>query len=154
VTTGNHDPLHLPDPAFQGFDVQVMTDRAVYAPGETVRITVTAANQGDRFVEHHYPGWQRFVTSVRDEHHRVVADDELDRRADAPAIDRWLPGQIAIWPLYWNQLRGQLVAAWSEAPPGPQADPGRYRVRATWLGREPGSRERLADVWSNPFELT
>ncbi len=154
MTPDDPEPLHLPDPAFEAFDVQVMTDRAVYAPGETVRITVTAANQGDRFVEHHYPGWQRFVTSVRDDHHRVVADDELDRHADAPAVDRWLPGQIAIWPLYWNQLRGHLVPAWSDAAPGPSADPGRYRVRVTWLGREPGSRERLADVWSNPFELT
>lgn len=154
MTPSEHDHLHLPDPAFQGFDVQVMTDRGVYAPGETVRITVTAANQGDRFVEHQYPGWQRFVTSVRDDHHRVVADDELDRRADAPAVDRWLPGQIAIWPLYWNQLRGELVPAWGDAPPGPPVAPGRYRIRVTWLGRESGSRERLADVWSNPFELT
>lgn len=148
------EALHLPDPAFSGFDVQVMTDRAVYAPGETVRITVTAANQGDRFVEHHYPGWQRFVASVRDEHHRVVADDEVARTATAPAIDRWLPGQIAIWPLYWSQLSGVLVPAWGDGVPGPQVEPGRYRVRVTWLGREPGSRERLPEAWSNHFELT
>jgi quercetin dioxygenase-like cupin family protein len=44
-----------PDP-FEGFDVQVLVDRAVYAPGETVRITVTATNHGARPVEHHHPG--------------------------------------------------------------------------------------------------
>lgn len=152
------DPPDLPggliSPApFDGFDLQVMVDRTVYAQGETVRITVTAANQGSRMVEHHYPGWQRFVTSVRDEHHRVVADDEVTRRAEHPAIDRWLPGQLAIWPLYWNQQRGPLVPAWSEDPPGPPTDPGRYRVRVTWLGREPGSREQLGDAWSTHFEI-
>jgi hypothetical protein len=148
------DALHLPSVAFEGFDVQVMVDRTVYAPGETVRITVTAANQGARFVEHRYPGWQRFSTTIRDEHHRVVADDEVTRPVRGDALDRWLPGQMAIWPLYWNQHRGPLVPAWVGEPPGPPAEPGRYRVRVTWLGREPGSREQLADVWSAPFELT
>ena len=146
--------LHLPPAAFEGFDVQVLVDRAVYAPGETIRITVTAANQGSRFVEHHYPGWQRFTTSVRDEHHRVVADDEVARAADSPATDRWLPGQIAIWPLYWNQHRGALVPAWTAEAPGLPVEPGRYRIRVTWLGREPGSRDQLPDVWSSYFELT
>jgi hypothetical protein len=146
--------LHLPPSAFDGFDVQVMVDRAVYAPGETVRITVTAANQGARFVEHRYPGWQRFSTTVRDDHHRVVAEDEVLRAADGPAVDRWLPGQMVIWPMYWNQHRGPLVPAWTQEPPGPPAEPGRYRIRVTWLGREPGARDRLADVWSAPFELT
>lgn len=153
--TAPSDPVEglLPPAPFEGFDLQVMVDRAVYAQGETVRITVTAANQGARAVEHHYPGWQRFVTSVRDEYHRMVADDEVSRRADQPAIDRWLPGQLVIWPLYWNQQRGPLVPAWVDEPPGIQADPGRYRVRVTWLGREPGSREPFGDAWSAPFEI-
>ncbi len=153
--TPDDDPgLTVPPPAFVGFDLQVMVDRAVYAPGETVRITVTAANQGARAVEHRYPGWQRFVTSVRDEHHRVVAHDEVSRTAEEPAIDRWLPGQMTIWPLYWNQTRGPLVPAWVDEPPGTQVEPGRYRVRVTWLGRESGSREQLGDAWSGVFELT
>ncbi len=144
----------LPGPAFAGFDLQVMVDRSVYAPGETVRITVTAANQGDRFVEHRFPGWQRFTTSVRDEYHRVVADDELDRAASAPMVDRWLPGQLTIWPLYWNQHEGALIPAWADQPPGPRVAPGRYRIRVTWLGRETGRRDELADAWSAPFDLT
>ena len=143
----------VPPVPFDGFDLQVMVDRAVYAQGETVRITVTAANQGSRAVEHRYPGWQRFITSVRDEQHRVVADDEVVRRADQPAIDRWLPGQLAIWPLYWNQQQGPLVPAWSDDPPGPPTGSGRYRIRVTWLGREPGARGQLADAWSAPFEI-
>ncbi len=47
-----------------------------------MRITVTAANRGGAFVEHRYPGWQRYVLSVRDELHRVVADDRIERHAD------------------------------------------------------------------------
>lgn len=139
---------------FAGFDLQVLVDRGVYAPGETVRITVTAANQGDRFVEHHYPGWQRYVMSVRDEHHRIVADDELDRKADTPAIDRWVPGQLAIWPTYWNQGSGLLVPGRSRTSAGPRVAPGRYRVWAVWSGREPGRRDRLPEVTSPWFELT
>jgi hypothetical protein len=150
----DHQRLHLPPSAFDGFDLQVMVDRPVYAPGETVRITVTAANHGGRFVEHHYPGWQRFGTTVRDEQHRAVADDEVERHADTPAIDRWLPGQIGIWPLYWNQHRGPLVPAWAAQVPGPRVEPGRYRIRVSWLGREPGARDQLPDAWSAYFELT
>ncbi len=140
--------------AFDGFDLQVMTDRSVYAPTQAVRITVTAANQGPRLVEHHYPGWQRYILSVRDEGHREVASDALDRPASSVAVDRWLPGQIAIWPSYWNQHQGPLVPAWADEPPGPPVGPGRYRIRVDWLGREPGSRMRLAEAWSPFFELT
>ena len=139
---------------FAGFDLQVLVDRGVYAPGETVRITVTAANQGDRFVEHHYPAWQRYVLSVRDERHRVVADDELERSADQPAVDRWLPGQLAIWPTYWNQSAGPLVPAREGLVAGPRVEPGRYRVWVVWLGREPGVRDRLPEVTSRWFDLT
>lgn len=147
------EPSPLGDEPFAGFDLQVMTDRPVYAAGDTVRITVTAANQGPRFVEHHYPGWQRFLVTVRDDHHRPVADDELDRPAAQVAIDRFLPGQIVIWPIYWNQQTGPLVPAWADDPPGPRAAPGRYRIRVSWLGREPGVRGQPADAWSSPFEL-
>lgn len=140
--------------AFDGFDLQVMTDRSVYAPTQTVRISVTAANQGPRLVEHHYPGWQRYILSVRDERHREVATDELGRTASTVAVDRWLPGQIAIWPSYWNQHQGALVPAWADEPPGPRVEPGRYRLRVDWLGREPGSRMRLGEAWSPFFELT
>ena len=140
---------------FDGFELGVLTDRRVYAPGETVRITVTATNHGGRFVEHHYPGWQRFVVSVRDEYHRAVADDELDRTAASPAVDRWLPGQVVIWPLYWNQQTGPLVPAWIPGTEiGSAVEPGRFRVRVTWLGREPGLRGQSPEAWSRPFELT
>ncbi len=143
---GDHEP-------FAGFDLQVLVDRGVYAPGETVRVTVTAANQGERFVEHRYPGWQRYVLSVRDERHRIVADDELDRAAEQPAIDRWLPGQIAIWPTYWNQSAGVMVPGRSGGLTGPRVEPGRYRVWVVWLGREPGARDRLPEATSPWFEL-
>ena len=139
---------------FAGFEVGVLVERAAYAPGETVRITVTASNTGDRYVEHRYPGWQRFVVSVRDEYHRVVADDTVLRTADTPAVDRWLPGQLLVLPSYWNQTTGPLVPAWSDAPPGPRAEPGRYRVRVSWLGREPGVAAEPADAWSRWFSLT
>ncbi len=147
------DLLGVPPP-FAGFDLQVMVDRGVYAPGETVRITVTAANQGDRFVEHHYPGWQRYELTIHDEYHRSVADDLIERSAEHEAVDRWLPGQLAIWPTYWNQTRGPIVPARVGAAPGPRVDPGRYRARVTWLGREPGHRERPAEVIGPWFELT
>lgn len=146
--------LFEPEGPYTGFDLQVLVDRAVYAPGETVRITVTAANHGDRFVEHRYPGWQRYVLTVRDERNRVVADDEVQRGATGEAIDRWLPGQMVIWPTYWNQHSGPIAPAREAAVPGPAVAPGRYRVRATWLGREPGVRVRPDEATSSWFELT
>ncbi len=147
------DLLHQVGP-YDGFDLQVMVDRGVYAPGETVRITVTAANQGDRFVEHRYPGWQRFHLTVRDEFHRTVADDVVDRDADEDALDRWLPGQLAIWPTYWNQMEGPMVPARVGVAPGPRLEPGRYRIRVEWLGRETGTRAPRPEATSSWFELT
>lgn len=153
MTAGPLDPELLGGDPFAGFDVQVLADRAVYAPGETVRLTVTATNHGPRAVEHHYPGWQRYQLTVRDEGHRVVADDAVDRAAEGPAIDRWLPGQMMILPTYWGQTAGPIVPAWAREPPGPRLAPGRYRVRVTWLGRVPGQRGELPDAWSRWFEL-
>lgn len=147
------DALMARDEPFAGFDVQVLTDRIIYAPGETVRITVTAANQGERWVEHHYPGWQRYELTIRDERHRVVADDVITRKTDRPAIDRWLPGQIAIWPTYWNQHAGPIIPARGGDPAGPRVPPGRYRAWVAWLGREPGIRARPAEAVSPWFEL-
>jgi hypothetical protein len=141
------------DAPFAGFDVQVLTDRVAYAPGESVRITVTAANQGDRWVEHHYPGWQRYLLTIRDERHRIVADDEVDRLAGIPAVDRWIPGQIAIWPTYWSQNEGPIVPARHRDPPGQRVPPGRYRVWVEWLGREPGVRARPAEAIGPWFEV-
>lgn len=146
-------PFLIDHEPFAGFELTVLVDRAVYAAGEPVRLTVTAANRGDRFVEHRFPGWQRCHLTVRDELHRVVADDLIDRRADGPAIDRYAPGQLLIQPTYWNQTAGPLVPGWSAEPPGARVTPGRYRVRATWLGREPGHRAELPDAWSAWFEL-
>jgi hypothetical protein len=140
--------------AYDGFDLQVLVDRGVYAPGDTVRVTVTAANQGERFVEHHYPGWQRYVLTIRDEHNRVVADDEVERRATGDAIDRFLPGQMLIWPTYWNQTSGAIVPARERRVPGERVVPGRYRARVRWLGREPGARARPDEVDSAWFTLT
>ncbi len=141
--------------AFAGFEIAVLVDRAVYAAGETVRFTVTATNHGERFVEHHYPGWQRYELTVRDASHHVVADDDADAPgAEGAAVDRWLPGQTAIWPVYWSQAAGPIVPAWGHDVPGLRVPPGRYRARVTWLGREPGSRDRLADAWSSWFDLT
>lgn len=151
--SGGEVPFRIDLEPFAGFELGLLVERAVYAAGETVRITVTATNAGDRFVEHHYPGWQRVVLSVRDEYHRAVAEDTVDRRADAPAIDRWLPGQMLVLPTYWNQTAGPLVPAWSSQPPGPRVEPGRYRVRASWLGREPGVLAELPDAWSRWFTL-
>jgi hypothetical protein len=138
---------------FEGFELQVLVDRAAYAPGETVRLTVSATNHGPRPVEHHYPGWQRYHLSVRDELHRVVADDEVTRTAQGPAVDRWLPGQMMILPTYWTQTGGPLVPAWTIEPPGPPVPAGRYRARVTWLGRVPGRRGVLPDAWSRWFQL-
>lgn len=148
------EPLTV-TPPFDGFELQVLVDRIVYAPGDTVRVTVSATNHAERFVEHRYPGWQRYELTVRDRSHRVVADDLVERRADTDAVDRWLPGQMALFPVYWVQTRGPVVPAWAApAPPGPRVEPGRYRVRVTWLGREPGSRDQLPDAWSPWFEIT
>lgn len=143
----------LGEEPFAGFEVAVMTDRRVYAAGDTVRITVTATNGGGRFARHAYPGWQRFHLSVRDEHHREVAHDAVSRPPGEGFADRWLPGQMAIFPVYWAQHEGPLVPAWSQDPPGPRCLPGRYRVRATWSGREPGSRAELPDAWTAWFDL-
>ncbi|MTV26223.1 hypothetical protein FTX61_12500 [Nitriliruptoraceae bacterium ZYF776] len=152
----------LPDPLprfriehepFAGFELVVLVDRGVYSAADPVRITVTAANRGDRFAEHRYRGWQRYHLSVRDHLHRVVADDVVDRPADQPMLDRWLPGQLLITPTYWDQTAGPIVPGWTGEAPGPRVEPGRYRVRATWLGREAGSRAELPDAWSPWFEL-
>lgn len=154
---GTGDPLERPFRVdlehFAGFEVTVLVDRAVYGPGQPVRITVTAANRGSAFVEHRYPGWQRCELTVRDELHRVVADDRIERSASTPAVDRFAPGQLLLLPTYWAQTAGPLVPTLVDEPPGPRVDPGRYRVRATWLGQEPGSRARLDDAWSGWFEI-
>ncbi|MFA9445721.1 hypothetical protein [Egicoccus sp. AB-alg6-2] len=146
-------PFRIDLEPFAGFETSVLVERAAYAAGETVRITVTAHNAGDRFVEHHYPGWQRYVLSVRDEYHRVVAEDTVRRTSEGPAIDRWLPGQMLVSPTYWNQTAGPLVPGWAGEPPGPRVEPGRYRVRLSWLGREPGVLAELPDAWSRWFSL-
>lgn len=146
-------PFRFDQEAFAGFELHVLVDRGVYAAGDPVRITVTATNRGDAFVEHRYPGWQRYELTVHDALHRVVADDRIDRHADGPALDRFAPGQLLITPTYWDQGSGPLVPRWAEEPPGPRVDPGRYRVRAVWLGREAGSRAQLPDAWSPWFEL-
>jgi hypothetical protein len=138
---------------FAGFDVQVLTDRHVYVEGQPVRITVSATNHGERFVEHRYPGWQRFELTVRDASHHVVAEDLVDRRADHDAIDRWLPGQMVLWPVYWAQTAGVLVPERAGAPVGPRVPPGRYRIRVAWLGREPGVQMRGPEATSAWFEV-
>jgi hypothetical protein len=139
--------------AFAGFELAVLIDRQVYSAADPVRLTVTVANRGGRFVEHRYPGWQRYVLSIRDELHRSVADDRIDRPAELPAVDRFAPGQLVIQPTYWDQTTGPIVAAWADEPPGPRVAPGRYRARVTWLGREVGHRSELPDAWSPWFEL-
>lgn len=144
------EPHRLP---FEGFEVTVITDRQVYAAGDTVRITVSATNAGARFAEHVYPGWQRFTTTVHDGYHRVVASDEVTRTAGGSFTDRWLPGQMLLFPLYWAQHEGPLVPAWSDEGIGPRVEPGRYRVRVTWLGREDGATASLAESWSPWFEV-
>jgi hypothetical protein len=138
---------------FAGFELGVLTDRPVYAPGETVRITVTATNAGTRWAEHRYGGWQRYVLSVRDELHREVATDAVRRRAPEAWVERWLPGQMAIFPTYWGQQEGPIVPGWGDEPPGPRLPAGRYRIRCTWQGREPNSYAELADAWTGWFEL-
>jgi hypothetical protein len=139
--------------AFAGFELAVLVDRGVYSAADPVRVTVTAANRGGGFVEHEYPGWQRYELAVCDELHRVVADDRIDRPATGPVRDRFAPGQLLIQPTYWSQTGGAVVPDWSPEPPGPRVAPGRYRVRVRWLGREPGRRGELPDAWSSWFEL-
>ncbi len=147
-------PLH-------GFELTVAVDRPVYAAGETVRITVAATNDADRAVEHVYPGWQRVVLSVRDERHRPVATDEVGSAVPgspgAPAgafRDRWLPGQLLLLPTWWDQRAGAIRPAWVEDPGvGERVAPGRYRVRASWRGREPGPSVSPPEAWSSWFEL-
>ncbi len=153
---GGRDPREFlaGEAPYAGFELSVIVDRAVYAPGQVVRMTVTAVNQGERFTEHHYPGWQRFRLRIVDEFHRTVADAETDRRAEQDAVDRWLPGQMVLYPLYWAQHEGPIVPAWSGQAPGPRVPPGRYRARVSWLGREPGSRGEPPEASSPSFELT
>lgn len=146
-------PFVASDAPFSGFEVTVITDRSVYAVGDTVRITVTATNGAPRLLEQHYPGWQRFHTTVRDSYHRPVATDEISGAPADGFRDRWLPGQLVIFPLYWAQHEGPLVPGWSDEPPGPRVDPGTYRVRVSWLGREATTAGVLPDVWSGWFEI-
>jgi hypothetical protein len=142
---------HVP---FAGFELSVIVDASVYAPGQVVRMTVTAVNSDERFAEHHYPGWQRFTLRILDEFHRAVADAEVSRAAERTAVDRWLPGQMVIFPVYWAQHEGPIVPAWSSRSVGPRVDPGRYRARVSWLGREPDSSAEPPDAFSPYFELT
>lgn len=158
TTPPDPEPFVHGDVPFAGFEVQALTDRLVYGPGDVVRITVTATNHADRAVAHRYPGWQRYVLSIRDEHHRPVATDEVapERFAGSmaePFVDRWLPGQMLILPSYWSQGEGPLRPAWSDRAPGPRVPPGRYRARVSWLGREPGSLAEVPDAFSSWFEL-
>ncbi len=138
---------------YAGFEVSVIVDRAVYAPGDVVRVTVTAVNQDERFVEHHYPAWQRFRLEVLDEYHRPVADSDVARQAADEATDRWLPGQMVIFPLYWTQHEGPIVPAWSSRAVGERVEPGRYRARVSWLGRESGVRAEPPVAFSPFFEV-
>lgn len=155
-------PLPEPERPFEfdldpyaGFEVTAIVDRPVYASGEMVRITVSATNHGERYREHVHPGWQRFEVSVRDEHHREVAHAVPDAApaTQADAVDRWLPGQMLITPLYWAQNEGPVVPGWSLDAPGPRVPPGRYRVRVTWLGHDPKARGEIPDAWSGWFEI-
>lgn len=143
-------PLH-------GFELTVAVDRPVYAAGETVRITVAATNDADRAVEHVYPGWQRVLLTIRDERHRAVASDEavdVDGHATGEFRDRWLPGQLLLLPTWWDQRAGAVRPAWVADPGvGERVAPGRYRVRASWLGREPGPAVTPPEAWSGWFEL-
>lgn len=152
---GGRDPRafladHVP---FAGFELSVIVDRAAYGPDLLVRMTVTAVNQGERFAEHRYPGWQRFTLRIVDEFHRAVAEADVARTAEQEAVDRWLPGQMVLFPVYWAQHEGPIVPAWSSQPVGPRVAPGRYRARVSWLGREPGSRAEPPEASSGYFEL-
>lgn len=146
-------PFVAEDRPFAGFEVTVVSDRAVYAVGETVRLTVSAVNGAADRVEHHYPGWQRFVLTIRDSYHRVVATDAAEIPDDGGFTDRWLPGSAALFPRYWSQSEGPIVPAWSDQPPGPRVEAGRYRARVTWLGRHGTAPAPLEDVWTPWFDL-
>lgn len=138
---------------FAGFEVSVIVDRPAYASGDVVRLTVTAVNHGERFVEHHYPAWERFRLEVLDEYHRPVADSEVERPARDEVTDRWLPGQMVIFPLYWAQHEGPIVPAWSTREVGERVEVGRYRARVSWLGRESGVRAEPPVAFSPFFEV-
>lgn len=152
------DSLQVP---LHGFELTVATDQRVYAAGQTVRITVAATNDADRAVEHIYPGWQRVVLTIRDERHRAVATDEVT--GGAPGLqaeprgefrDRWLPGQLLLLPTWWDQRAGPIRPAWVDDPGvGERVPSGRYRVRASWRGREPGPTVSPPEAWSSWFEL-
>lgn len=145
----------------RGFEVSAVVDRAAYRAGDVVRISVAVTNDTARFVVHRYPGWRRFDLSIRDANHRPVATAEVEpgRRGDrdpgAPFADRWLPGQMAVFPVYWAQTEGPVVPAWTDRTPGPRVAPGRYRARVTWLGRIPGARgdRDPGDVWTDWFRV-
>jgi hypothetical protein len=153
-----HDALHVP---FHGFELTVAVDRAVYSTGEAVRVTVAAVNDADRAVEHSYPGWQRVVLTVRDEQHRVVASDELVGTVPGRPMpprgefrDRWLPGQMMLLPTWWDQRQHVIRPGWvPNGDAGMRVEPGRYRVRASWTGREPGPGVPPPEAWSAWFEL-
>lgn len=79
---------------FAGFEVSVIVDRPAYAPGDLVRLTVSAVNHRERFVEHHYPAWERFRLEMLDEYHRPVADSAWSgpparRSPTGGCRDRW-----------------------------------------------------------------
>lgn len=150
---GEEPAFRIEHEPFLGFELAVMTDRPVYALGETVRITVTATNAGTRWAEHHYPGWQRYVLTVRDEHNRELATDVVRRDGGGGFTDRWLPGQMLITASYWGQQEGPIVPAWSDDPPGPRVAAGRYRIRCTWSGRERDSYAELPDAWTSWIEI-
>ena len=151
-----------PPSPFHGFELSVAVDAPVYAAGQPVRITVAVTNDSARAVEHVHPGWQRVVLTVRDERHRAVASDELhdhvpgvERVPTTPLADRFLPGQLLLLPTWWDQRADVLRPAWRPEGDGPgeRVLPGRYRIRATWLGREPGLPGPSPEAWSSWFEL-
>lgn len=146
-------PFRPDQEPFHGFELQALVDHEAYQAGQVVRITVTVYNGARRFVEHRYPGWERFEVSIRDEQHRSVAETHVDRPGGEGFVDRWLPGQMAIFPVYWSQGEGPLVPEWTDDPPGPRPPPGRYRARISWLGREAGSHTRLPDARTPWFRL-
>lgn len=151
-------PFQPDQDPFHGFEVTAEVDRAAYRAGDVVRVTVAATNDTPRFVVHRYPGWRRFELTVRDTHHRTVAETVADRAPDEEAAgpglaDRWLPGQMLILPVYWPQHEGPVVPGWSDEAPGPRVAPGSYRVRVSWLGEVPGSRGEVADAWTSWFEV-
>ena len=68
--------------------------------------------------------------------------------------DRWLPGQLVLLPTWWDQRAVAIRPGWVPDPGvGERVPPGRYRVRATWLGREPGPSVPPPEAWSGWFEL-